>query len=351
MARRPAGGRVTSNASTLGVATPAVGAPQGDPQPGVLVGGDVGDRGAERYRRAHPAGQRPGEPLVPGRQGVHGAVAGMVDQQVVHAEQTAGAGRLGREVAVALHRREPLAARVVDVAEHVLERAPLPGVGVVLLPAGERVVRRRAQGRALLPEPSQAVHSAAAQQPFEGPVVPQDAIVDHEVRRAGEGPRLETQVADQPAQLGIAGYVVQLGDPGLVADARFGNPSRPHPPAGAVLRLPDVYVHLVVEAAFEQVCAQQPAEPRPDDPYASRHEYVPFRRPAFHRPPDRRREARVPGGSSHRGAARPPPGGGARPGSLIGPQSGAATRPCGRVGSFAGARRLGDDCRATPLPA
>ena len=165
----------------------AAGVQHRDPHSRLVVGGHLGDGRAQGYRRADPGRQGRREALVAGRQGVHGAVARMIDQQVVHAEQPAGARRLGGEVAVALHCREPLATRVVDVAEHVLERAPLPGMLIVLLPSGEGVVRGRTQRRALGPEATQAVHAAPAEQPLEGAIVPQDAVVDHEVRGARQG--------------------------------------------------------------------------------------------------------------------------------------------------------------------
>ena len=280
----------------LDVAALAAGGPQGDPHTRLLVGGHVGDGGAQRHGRADPAGQRFDEPLVAGRQGVQGAVAGVVDQQVVHPEQPAGAGRLGGQIAVALHRREPRAPRVVHVAEHVFEGAPLPGVVVVPFPAGEGVVRRRAQRRALLPEPAQAVHAAASEQSREVPVVAQDAVADHEVRGPREGPRLEPQVSDQPAQLRIAGDVVQLGHPRLVAHAGLGHPGGPHPPAGAVARLPHVYLHAVAEAAFQQVRAQQSAETGADDPDPLRHrDCVP---PPRAPPPAGTAQAPVPGAAT-----------------------------------------------------
>jgi len=113
--------------------------------------------------------------------------------------------------------------------------------------------------------------AAVAEQAREGAVVPQDAVVDHEVRRPGQGPGLQAQVTDQVAELGIAGDVVELRDPRLVARAGLGHPGRPHPPAGAVGRLPHDHLHRVAEAPFEQVRAQQSAEAGPDDPDSLRH--------------------------------------------------------------------------------
>ena len=119
-------------------------------------------------------------------------------------------------------------------------------------------------------------------QPFELQVVVHDTVVDDEIRGPGQWTRLETEVTDQVAQLRVPGDVVELGNPGVVANTRLGQLGSPHPSPDPVALLQDDDLGPVTEHAFEQIGAQQSAESTTDDA-------DPFRQPSafrslIHRP-------------------------------------------------------------------
>ncbi len=161
------------------------------PQASILGRLDGLDNRPRAQGRSHSVGQRSHEPFIATGQGIHRTIAGVIDEQIIESEESARLMRLGSEVAVALHGREPARDRIVELAEHVLERSSAPWVIVVLRLSCLRIPLRRSQPCALVPEPPELVHPSCPNQCLEAGVVINDLIACHEVRGAGQRARLE----------------------------------------------------------------------------------------------------------------------------------------------------------------